>query len=103
MRTFSLVAIALSLGGCAILPHRTKTVYLTRNCVSQETYDRLKNGEPPKVHDKLIGQGDADTRPLAGSALELRGWGHAMLETLHVCADAPDATKLADRLLNETK
>lgn len=98
MRTSSFIVLALTLGGCGVLQH-PKTVYLTRNCITQEEYEKLRDGEPPKVHDKLTGQGDADTRPLAGSSLELRGWGHAMLETLHVCADAPDAHQIADKLL----
>lgn len=100
MRTSSILLAALALSGCGLA--HPKTVYLTRNCVTKQEYEKFAKGEPPKVHDQLTGQGDADTRPLAGSALELRGWGHAMLETLHICSET-DPHALADKLLDADK
>jgi hypothetical protein len=73
--------LALALSACA------GPQYLTRSCISAEQYERLKAAEPPKVHSKLTGKADEDTRPLAGSALELRSWGHVLLDTLQTCAE----------------
>jgi outer membrane lipoprotein SlyB len=82
MRTCSIL-LALALTGCAT------TQTLTAPCVSQAEYNRLAAAEPQKVKSRLIGQGDADSRVLAGSAIELRAWGEAMLGTLKICSNKP--------------
>jgi hypothetical protein len=71
----------LALTGCV------HTSYLTRSCLTKEQYEQLKSQEPPRIKDKLTGKADEDTRPLAGSAIELRAWGHALLDTLRICTD----------------
>lgn len=96
MRTFKLAVLALALTGCV----HTRTVYLNRDCITHEQFQKLKDGEPPKVHSSLTGKADEDTRPLAASALELRLWGHALVDTLEVCS-APDTHKIADKILDE--
>jgi hypothetical protein len=70
---------SLLLAACAHQP-------LTRSCLTQQQYEQLKASEPPKVHSKLTGKADEDVRPLAGSSLELRAWGHALLDTLKICS-----------------
>lgn len=97
-RNKGLALLCLALTGCGLA--HPKTVYLTRNCVTKQEYEKFAKGEPPKVHDQLTGQGDADTRPLAGSALELRGWGHAMLQTLRICSDEKQAGDLINDKLS---
>ena len=72
--------LALALAGC------THTQTLTRSCLTPEQYAKLEQAEPAKVHGKLTGQADADIRPIAGSAYELRAWGHMLLGALRVCA-----------------
>ena len=74
---------ALSLSACA-----TPTV--TRSCITQQQYEQLKASEPPHIKSKLTGKADEDVRPLAGSALELRAWGHALLDTLRICSETPN-------------
>ena len=79
MRTFSLLA-ALALSACAHQP-------LLTQCVSAKQYEQLKNSEPPHVRDRLHGKADEDIRPITGSAIELRAWGHALLDTLKICSE----------------
>lgn len=74
-----LCAAAYSLSGCAT------SQTLTAPCISQAEYDKLAASEPQKVKSRLTGQGDADSRVLAGSAIELRAWGETMLGTLKIC------------------
>ena len=81
-RLCTVVPLALlTLASCA------HTSYLTRSCLTKEQYELLKSQEPPHIKGKLTGNADEDTRPLAGSAIELRAWGHALLDTLRICTD----------------
>jgi hypothetical protein len=73
----ALILVALMLAGCTTVPV---------NCLTRADYERLKSAEPPKIHDKLTGKADEDVRPIAGSAYELRSWGHTLLDSLEVCS-----------------
>ena len=74
----ALILAALMLAGC--------TTVRGGNCITRADYERLKAAEPPKIHDKLTGRADEDIRPIAGSAYELRSWGHTLLNSLEVCS-----------------
>jgi hypothetical protein len=69
----------LLLAGCAHQP-------LMTSCITKDQLAELERQEPPKVKDKLTGHADEDIRPIAGSNLRLRAWGHNLLDTLRVCA-----------------
>lgn len=78
MRKLLLATALLALSGCAhsvIAP-----------CISREQLEELRRQEPPRVKSKLTGRADEDVRPIAGSNLLLRTWGHNLLSTLEVCA-----------------
>jgi hypothetical protein len=77
MRYLPLALAALLLTGCQTIPV---------NCISRADYERLKSAEPPKIRDKLTGRADEDVRPIAGSAYELRSWGHTLLDSLETCS-----------------
>ena len=75
------VAAGLLLSGCA------HTQYLTRSCITQDQLKQLKAESPPKIRDKLTGKADEDTRPLAGSILQLRAYSGMLLGVLETCAE----------------
>lgn len=77
--------IYVGIAGAALSACATPTI--TRSCLTREQYEQLKTSEPPHVKSKLTGKADEDVRPLAGSALELRAWGHALLDTLRICSE----------------
>jgi hypothetical protein len=74
-----LIAALFALSGC-------QTRFVTRSCISPEQFKELKAQEPPKVADKLTGRADEDIRPIAGSAIRLRGWAHNLLDVVELCA-----------------
>jgi hypothetical protein len=74
-----LAIAALALAGC------TTTRYVTVPCVTDQQYQKLKDAEPPKIHDKLTGKANEDIRPIAGSAVRLRSWGTGLLGVLEGC------------------
>ena len=108
MRTFSLLALALSLSGCALF-HSAPTRYVTVYCVTPEQYEQMRKAEPPKVRDQLTGEADKDTRTLGGSAIRLRAWGDGLLQILGGCvepkpnAQLPDTHALADKILDDER
>ena len=69
VRVLLLALGLIALTGCA------HTQYLTRSCISAEQYN------------KLTGKADEDTRPLAGSILELRAYSGMLLGVLETCAE----------------
>jgi hypothetical protein len=71
----------IALAGC------TTARYVTVPCVTGEQYEKLKSAEPPKVGDKLTGRADEDIKPIAGSAVRLRAWGHGLLGVLEGCRE----------------
>lgn len=75
----ALILAALLLSGCA---HKV----VTRSCITPEQLQQLKDAEPPKVGDSLTGRADEDVRTLGGSAIRLRAWGGALIDTLEICA-----------------
>ena len=79
MRVFLAFLGLFVLSGCAT------TRYVVRDCLTTEQYDELRRAEPPKVTDKLTGRADEDIKPIAGSAIRLRSWGHGLLNVLEGC------------------
>jgi hypothetical protein len=75
----AVILLTLPAGMC------TTTRYVTVPCVTGEQYEKLKSAEPPKVGDKLTGRADEDIKPIAGSAVRLRAWGHGLLGVLEGC------------------
>lgn len=75
----SVIMLTLPAGMCV------STRYVTVHCVTSEQYQKLKDAEPPKIHDKLTGKANEDIRPIAGSNVRLRAWGQGMLGVLGGC------------------
>ena len=97
-----LSCIALALPGCALMKRKVELRYVSVYCLSHDQFEQLKAQQPPKVRAHLNGQAEHDAKILAGSAVRLRAYSDGLLEILGGCTQ-PDATKLADRLLNESK
>jgi hypothetical protein len=93
----AIICIALALNGCAILPHRTVTRYITTACVTPQQYETLKAQEPPKIHDRMTGDEDHDIKILAGSLIRVRAYSDGLLEVLGGCTKADE--QLAGNLL----
>lgn len=80
MRAALLIAL-LALSGCA--PH---VRYISTPCLNSEQVQKLRDAEPPRVHEKLTGRADEDLRTVSGSALRLRSWGEGLLDVIEGCA-----------------
>lgn len=78
-RALRMGLLALALSGC------TTTRYVSTPCLTPEQLAELKQAEPPKVSDKLTGNAAEDIKPIAGSNIRLRAWGHGLLTVLGGC------------------
>ncbi len=80
MRCLLWLTVLLALSGCST------TRYVSTPCLTQEQLDELRKAEPPKVGDRLTGNAAEDIKPIAGSNVRLRAWGHGLLNVLGGCA-----------------
>lgn len=80
---FPLMLASMLVTGC------TTTRFITRDCVSKEQVEQLRQAEPPKVGPSLTGRADEDLKIVSGSAIRLRTWGRGLISVLEGCSSAP--------------
>lgn len=76
----TVILLCLILGACAGRTPEPVLVPTPVPCVTGDLPD-----EPPHVQDQLTGDSGRDIGIIAGSAIELRAWGRALLGIAEAC------------------